>query len=68
MTDIVKQALSESKYNAPKAIDMRLDIQSIRIELAHREYEINLLVKKLNETMAAYRKVIGLDELEKETK
>lgn len=62
MSEVVKEVLAKSKYGLPKALDMRLKIQALRIDLASRQYECVLLNKALDDMQAEYRKILCLNE------
>lgn len=62
MSEVGKEVLAKSKYDLPKGVDFRLKIQSLRIDLASRQYECVLLNKALDDLQAEYRKFLGLNE------
>lgn len=64
MNDVVKETLAKSKYSDGKALDLRLAIQALQIELGHRGYEYDLLNRKLRELQDEYAQVLGVKEKE----
>lgn len=64
MNDIVKETLATSKYSAPKALDLRCQMEALHIELGHRGYEYGLLERKLQELQKQYAEILGVEQKE----